>query len=204
MNTYWSRTETNSPKVLSKPKVLAKLENHLVDGEEVLVLIASLGSGYLVATKDRCLIAKVTAGQSLLAGSFGGGRVASFYYQDINGIEYNSGLATGVLEIRTASYQGTDNKDFWQGTFGSRNANSNDPFTLSNTLPMNRSDYREAKPLVEKIQKLISEAKTGRISPQGRDGDLASSLVKLSEMLEAGHLTKEEFALAKGKLLGAP
>jgi len=69
---------------------------------------------------------------------------------------------------------------------------------------MNRSDYREAKPLVEKIQKLISEAKTGRISPQGRDGDLASSLVKLSEMLEAGHLTKEEFAQAKGKLLGAP
>jgi hypothetical protein len=95
MNTYWSRTETNSPKVLSKPKVLAKLENHLVDGEEVLVLIASLGSGYLVATKDRCLIAKVTAGQSLLAGSFGGGRVASFYYQDINGIEYNSGSPLG-------------------------------------------------------------------------------------------------------------
>lgn len=46
----------------------------------------------------------------------------TFMFHDVTGIEYNSGMHTGVLEVLTPSYQGSANKDFWRGKNRSRNA----------------------------------------------------------------------------------
>ncbi len=202
MNHYWTVTETNSPKLLGKPKALAKIESHLVENEKVLILIWSAGSGYLVATETRCLILKVSAWQSALAGSLGGGRVASFYYQDINGLEYNSGFVSGVLQIRTASYESSANKDFWKGTFSNRNADTNDPFTLSNTFPLPKPEYKKAKPLIDKIKRLISESKSQPSSQANGSTDVSEGLSRLAELRASGALSEEEFTLAKERLLG--
>jgi len=202
MSQYWTGTETNTPKLLGKPKVLGKIESHLVEGEKVLILISSPGAGYLVATENRCLILKVGAWQSALAGSLGGGRVASFYYPDINGLEYNSGLISGVLEIRTASYESSGNKDFWRGNFSSRNADTNNPFTLSNTFPITRPEYKEAKPLIDKIRQLVSESKSQPSSQANGSTDVSEGLSRLAELRASGALSEEEFTLAKERLLG--
>ena len=165
------------------------------------VAIWSVGSGYLLSTQDRCIIAKISIAQSLMAGSFGGGRVASFFHSDINAIEYNSGLFNGVLEILTASYQGSPNKDFWRGTFSGRNADSNDPYVLSNTLPLARYEYEAVKPLIDIVRARISASKNSHqlSSPAPVSSD---SLESLSALHDAGKLTDEEFSLAKAKLLG--
>lgn len=202
MSQHWSETETNSPKLLGKPKALAKIEAHLLADEKVLVLIASPGAGYLVATEGRCLILKVSVWQSILAGSLGGGRVASFYYADINGLEYNSGLVSGVLQIRTASYESSGNKDFWRGAGARRNSDTNDPFTLSNTLPLTRLEYTESQALIHKIQALIARAKSGGGVPVASTPDIAQGLTQLAELRASGALSEEEFTRAKEALLG--
>lgn len=200
----FKNTKANNSDVLKNRKMLDKLEKHLNDDETVEVIIWSVGAGYLLSTQDRCIIAKISVAQSLMAGSLGGGRVASFYHSDITAIEYNSGLASGVLEILTASYQGTKNQDFWRGTFNSRNANASDPYTLSNTLPLGRYEFESAKPLISVIRKQISAAKNPIAAPaqQPIAPRLEGSLSEISALHDAGKLTDQEFAAAKAKILG--
>jgi len=194
-------TQTNQEDFFTNTRILRKLSDHLGAGDRVEVAIWSVGSGYLLSTQDRCIIAKISIAQSLMAGSFGGGRVASFFHSDINAIEYNSGLFNGVLEILTASYQGSPNKDFWRGTFSGRNADSNDPYVLSNTLPLARYEYEAVKPLIDIVRARISASKNSHQlnSPAPVSSD---SLESLSALHDAGKLTDEEFSLAKAKLLG--
>ena len=105
------------------------------------------------------MIVKVGAMTGIMAGSIGGGRITSFHYSEITGIEYNSGMLSGVLEVLTPSYQGTANKDYWRGTNKSRNADSNDPWTLSNTLPLDKLLYQQALPWLNEMRAWIAEAK---------------------------------------------
>lgn len=194
-------TQTNQEDFFKNTRIIRKLSDHLGASDRVEVAIWSAGSGYLLSTQDRCIIAKISIAQSLMAGSFGGGRVASFFHSDINAIEYNSGLFNGVLEILTSSYQGSANKDFWRGTFSGRNADSNDPYVLSNTLPLARHEYEAVKPLIDIVRARISASKNShQVSTQpSPSGD---SLASLSALHDAGKLTDEEFSAAKAKLLG--
>ncbi len=111
------------------------------------------------------MIIKVGALTSLMADSFGGGRITTFPYADITGIEYNAGMGTGVLEIVTPSYQGTANKDYWQG-LGKTNANANNPRALSNTLPMMKPVYKQALPLLNQLRAKVAEAKRSTVVVQ--------------------------------------
>ena len=200
----FEQARANSADVLKNRKILEKLEKHLNDDDTVEVIIWSVGAGYLLSTQDRCIIAKISLTQSLMAGSLGGGRVASFYHSDITAIEYNSGLASGVLEILTASYQGTKNQDFWRGTFNSRNADASDPYTLSNTLPLGRYEFEAAKPLISIIRKQISAAKAPITAavPETLPPRLEGSLAEISALHDAGKLTDDEFSAAKARILG--
>jgi hypothetical protein len=137
----------------------------------------------------------------LMAGSLGGERAATFYLTQITGIEYNSGMLTGVLEVLTPSYQGTTNKDYWRGTNQSRNANSNDPWTLSNTLPLSKDGYRSAREMIDELKQMIAAAQRPAGVMQAAVQDLTGELSKLAALRDSGILTDEEFSAAKAKLL---
>jgi hypothetical protein len=130
-----------------------------------LILNPAGATGVLVAFEDRLAIIKTGVFTGFMAGSTFGGRQAVIYFVDINGIEFNAGMVNGVLEVLTASYQGSANKDFWQGTLSSRNANANDPFTLSNTLPMLKSEYREWQEHINELRRRIAAAKRPAAAP---------------------------------------
>ena len=142
-----------------------------------------------------------------MAGSFGGARIATFSYADITGVEYNSGFVTGVIEVLTPSYNGTSNRDYWRGTFSSRNADSNDPWTLSNTLPFDKLTYRQAAPHLAELRRRITEAKNPHVhvvAPQAvaNDADtLGAQLQHLADLHRDGVLSDEEFQRAKQQLL---
>ncbi|WP_353114990.1 DUF2510 domain-containing protein [Microbacterium sp.] len=171
-----------------------------------LVIAPGFAQGVLAAFDDRLAIIKTGAMTSLMAGSLGGERSTTFYFADVNAIEYNSGFMNGVLEVLTASYQGTANKDFWRGTDQSRNADSNDPYTLSNTLPMAKVVYRECAPQIQELRARISGAKrpapvvisapAAAVAP-----GLGDQLEKLAALRAAGALTEEEFMAAKARLM---
>lgn len=180
------------------------LKEHSSPGETPWFIVNSgWGSGLLAAFADRCVIAKVGALTSVMAGSMGGGRITTFPYTEITGIEYNAGLLNGVLEVLTASYQGTANKDFWRGAMAPLNSNSNNPQTLSNTLPLERMLHRESLPLLNEMRARIAEAKRPAITTGTPPGSatpqvgLADELGKLAELRAQGVLNDVEFQAAK-------
>ncbi|MFC8681923.1 DUF2510 domain-containing protein [Microbacterium ureisolvens] len=172
-----------------------------------LVLAPGLGTGLLAAFEDRLAIIKTGAMTSLMAGALGGERNTTFYFNDITGIEYNSGFANGVLEVLTASYQGTANRDFWRGTARSRNADSNDPYTLSNTLPLPKYLYAQWAPQLQELRSRIAVSKRPTVHVVQAPGaapagpDLATQLQNLAALRDSGVLSEEEFAAAKARLL---
>ena len=191
----------------SLSKAAARAVTELAHGDERpwLILNPAGATGALVAFEDRLAIIKTGALTGFMAGSTFGGRQTVMYFQDITGIEFNAGLLNGVLEILTASYQGTDNKDFWQGTLRSRNANANDPFTLSNTLPMTKSEYRDWQEHVNELRRRISVSKRPAapqmVAAAPAQDSFADQVAKLAQLRADGLLSEEEFAAAKQKLM---
>lgn len=189
------------------PAAQQALHGHTRPGERPWLVIAPSGfGGMLAAFDDRLLILKVGLMTSWLAGSLGAGRVATFPFIEITGIEYNGGIMTGVLEILTASYSGTKHHDFWRGTNDRRNADSGDPFTLSNTLPLGRAEYEQALPGINDLRSRIIRAKSPtvevRVASNGpATSSTADELAKLAALRDRGDLTAEEFARMKARLL---
>lgn len=181
------------------------IEANISGDERPLFIISTVGAeaGAIVALPNRCILVKSGIVAGFMAGSLGGARVASFYYQDITGIEYNSGMLTGVVEILTPSYAGGKNKDFWRGTTKSRNADSNDPFTLSNTLPMPKPQYAQAKIQFDKLRALIGQNKgSSGVTNIIKTESVADEIEKLSKLLEKNLIDEAEFKEAKKRLLG--
>lgn len=193
---------------LPKHLVKAIMNNSKVNEDPLMIITGQADSteGSLLVYSDRCVIAKSGIIGGFMTGSLGGSRDAVFYFRDITGIEYNSGMFTGVLEILTASYDGSANKDFWRGISNpNRNSSVNDPRALSNTLPLIKDDYISAKPLIDKLRTMINEAKETKVivnthAPQSPSSP-AEEIQKLADLLERGLLTPEEFQAAKTKLL---
>ena len=191
--------------------------------EQPWLILSSMNAGVLAAWDDRLAIIKTGALTSMMAGSFGGERAATFHYRDVTGIEYNSGLMNGVLEILTPSYSGTANKDFWRGTMQGRNADANDPFTLSNTLPLMKADYKLLLPQINELRQRIGGSKNPTVyvsapppasappppppspppppPPSSGSDDFVTRLRELADLRDAGVLTEEEFAAAKQRIL---
>lgn len=195
---------------------------HCHEGEEPWFIFTAFGAGCMACFSDRLMIVKGGNMQGLMAGTMFGSRSTTFYYHDINALEFNKQFGGSVLEVLTASYQGTANHDFWRGSTKSRNANSGDPHTLSNTLPCSNGEYTRARAEMSELRERIAAAKRGNAAatmpavsatppilpspgaPAASSDDLVSRLAKLAELREAGILTDEEFAAAKARLLSTP
>lgn len=183
----------------------AVLAEHAPLGERPWVVInPGAGAGFLACFDQELLIAKTSLTAGFMAGSLGGRRVTSFPYSQITGIEYNAGMMSGVLEILTASYQGTANKDFWRGTGKNPNQDANNPFTLSNTLPLMKPEFKQAASAIAELKQRVQAAQQVTVvaspAPAPASG-LAAELQQLAELRTAGVLNEEEFAQAKAKLL---
>lgn len=166
------------------------VEENLNPGEKVLFCLVGAYDQALVALEERLLIVKV----GMIAGATFGGRVASFHYKDITGIEVNTGLVTGVIEISTPSYQATEEKDFWS------TERDRDPAKLSNCLPIYKTNLKEYQPYLERLREMIKKAKREE-SIKRESEDVASQIERLWQLYQAGALTEEEFQIAKKRLL---
>lgn len=184
-------------------KASAAIRNLCVDGQDPwLILVSPVAAGVLAAWEDRLSVIKTGAVTGFMAGSLGGERSATFHYVDITGVEYNSGLVNGVLEILTPSYSGSANKDFWRG-IGSPNADNNNPYALSNTLPLSKDDHKQALQEINDLRRRVGEAKRPASTvPPAPVPDVMDQLKKLAELHAAGIVTDDEFAAKKADLLG--
>jgi hypothetical protein len=203
---FWEETEFFGDS--ANAKTLGVIVSHSTESGPPWLVISHLAAGAFAAWSDRIMIVKSGLVPSLMAGSLGGGRSTTFYFNDVNALEYNAGIANGVLEVLTASYQGSKNADYWRGTFSSRNANADDPFTLSNTLPVDRAAHSAALPALNRLRKMISEIKnpvplaaSTQLASKPADQTPLEALAQLGELHASGILSDEEFTSAKAKLL---
>lgn len=188
-------------------KALDAIRDHGRNGEQPWFILGNGIAGALAAFEDRLLIVKVGALTSFMAGSMGGGRITTLYFRDITGIEFNAGLAEAVLEVSTPAYEASGNKDSWRGANASRNANSSNPWTLSNTLPINRALYAEALPYLNDLRDRISRSKQVNVhvatpAPAAASTpSAAQELAQLAQLHASGALSDDEFAQAKAAVL---
>jgi len=193
-----------------KLKIADIIKNHIFEEDDLWFVLNAGAAGVLACFKDRLMVIKSGGLTGLMAGALGGGRVTTIYYRDITGIEYNSGFANGVLEISTPAYEASKNKDFWRGAGAGRNDDANDPWTLSNTLPLSKSEYSEALPFLTELKKRISLAKQTVIISQPNEAaqpspsaSIAQQVRELSELHQMGVLTDAEFTQAKAAILSS-
>jgi hypothetical protein len=194
-------------KTVNKPTWKALRDAAYGDEVPIFVITGVGGAGVLAAFEDRCMIVKAGVMTGLMAGSLGGSRQATFHYAEITGIEFNSGMLSGVLEVLTPSYQGTANKDYWRGSTKSRNADSNDPWTLSNCLPLSKGGHASAQAEINELRRRIGQSKQmqvviqGAATPVSSEPTLAGELAKLADLRQQGLLDDAEFAEAKRAVL---
>ena len=189
------------------PKEEAVLAQHAPQGERPwLVINPGAGAGFLAAFDRDLIIAKTSLTAGFMAGALGGRRVTTFPFAQITGIEYNAGMMSGVLEILTASYQGSANKDYWKGSGKDPNRDTNNPFTLSNTLPLLKPEFKQAAADIAELRQRVLQANQVTVvvpvaQPPAPAAGLAAELQQLAELHSSGVLSEEEFAQAKAKLL---
>ncbi|MFT0661955.1 SHOCT domain-containing protein [Rhodococcus erythropolis] len=181
------------------------IDEHTAPDELPWFVINGGSAGFLAAFENRLIIAKVGGAAGFMTGSMGGGRVTTFPYSDITNIEYNSGMMSGVLEILTPSYQGTANHDYWSSAGRNPNKTGNNPFALSNCLPLPKIQHRLALPRLTELQKKIIDYKRPTVHIQQSSAaaapapttGLAEELQKLANLHNQGILDVSEFAAAK-------
>ncbi|MDP9439884.1 MAG: SHOCT domain-containing protein [Actinomycetota bacterium] len=171
-------------------KARKHLDRHLKDGDTIRFCIQGVSSQAIVALQDRMLVIK--PGWEAAA-SFGA-RVTSFYYRDVTGIEINTGLMMGVIEINSPAYQGTGTKDYWS------TRKDHDPRRATNCIPTTKGDLKKLKPSLDELERLVREAKEGGRRP-ANNGGIVAELAKLAELRDSGVLTEEEFGRAKNRIL---
>lgn len=170
------------------------IDDHTVPGENPWLIIGSGSYGVLAAFEDRLLIVKGW----LTSGRIGGGGTTVFPYYDIITIEYDSGYASGALQIITSSHRG-----FKKGKYRSSDAQE-----LPNVLPLSKLDYRQALPHLNTLRSKIAEAKRPapiavQMAPTAAaTPGLASELTRLATLRQRGVLSDAEFEAAKRTLLG--
>lgn len=172
-------------------KARKHVNKHLSEGDTVRFCIQGVSSQAIVALQDRMLVIK--PGWEAAA-SFGA-RVTSFYYRDVTGIEVNTGLMMGVIEINTPAYQGTGTKDYWS------TRKDHDPRRASNCIPITKGDLKKIKPSLDELERLVWEAKEDR-RPSTSGVGIGAELEKLAQLRDSGVLTEEEFQQAKRRILG--
>ncbi len=172
------------------------VERNMTEGENVEFVIAGAPNQVIVALQDRVLVVK----HGYMAGATFGGKVTSFDYKDITGVEIQSGMFTAVIEISSPSYQGTRAVSH----FAARKVNT--PHYLENCIPLGPRDLDRQKPEIDTLRAKIRAAKQEQATPSPNAASgigIAAELERLLALKDSGVLTDEEFERAKERLLSS-
>jgi len=168
-------------------KVRRVAEQQIGESEELQFCLLGDHKQSLIALGDRIIIIK----PGFLAGAAFGEVVSSFRYDEIKGIDVNTGLLISFVEFRTKKMGGKA-KGFWASK------PQDDPMKAPNCLPIHKNYLSEYQPYLDKIR-LFSKKKQSE--GMSSSEDMVGKLEKLSSLHSSGVLSDAEFERAKQKLL---
>lgn len=147
----------------------------------------------MIALGDRLLIVK----PGFHAGTTFGSLVTTFFYRDVTAIQVQTFLVSGWIEVSSAGFQGGGRKYNRHPRPSDR-----DVYKLANCIPIHKWRLTEYQPALTRLRECVRSAKvlpTAQAAPAALD--LAEKLVRLSELCDAGSITRREFEQAKQHLL---
>ncbi len=136
--------------------------------------------------------------KGFMAGASFGGRATSFDFVDIGGVQVNTGMVNGTIEIHSAALGATKAGDF----FTTRK--KEDPYKLPNCIPIAKKNLATYEPYLAQLRTLIGDAKKHIHQPVApTSDDVSSRLERIVELHRTGVLSDEEFAAAKQKAINS-
>jgi hypothetical protein len=192
-------------------KVRKAAQDHITAGEPLDFAFWGPSHQTIVAFRDRVLILK----PGLMANASFGCRATTIFYRDITGVQVNTGMVMGVLEISTPSYQARP-VDYWQAAGSGRDARAPSAYVIPNCIPCSKDQIRRWQPFLEELRRRVASAKgTGSVAPVAASPPPSSAapvstpkpldpldqIRRLAELRDAGIVTDAEFAAKKAELL---
>ena len=122
------------------------LDRNLLFEEKVRVIIQGLSDSAIIGTDTRCFVYK----RGIMGGADFGGKLISWDYSDLNGVQLEIGSHSGVLSLQGP---GTTSKDmsYW-------NTHKDGPAASPYELSLTKESFEQAREGVAILRKLISNA----------------------------------------------
>jgi hypothetical protein len=185
------------------PKQVRKhTSGHISDHEPILFFLEGTQHQTLVALKDRVVIMK----PGFMANSTGGCRITTLHYGEMTGVQVNTGHLMGVLQVTSPSYPAV-RADYWTSAGKATKAGVDSANVAPNCIPIAKRQVRMWEPQLERLRKLILEAK-GPVQARASDfmaptagPSVADRLKQLADLRDAGIVTDAEFESKKSQLL---
>ena len=170
-------------------KANEQLDQNLVPGEEVKVIIRGPQNSALIGTDRRAFVFK----KGIFSGAGFGSKLASWEYKHLTGVQLETGMLTGAMSLQGPGIESGD-QSYW-------NTGKNDPWKQPHALGLNRKHFDQAKEGVAILRQLIADAQQPVTATASAQPDIADQIQKLAQLKEAGVLTTEEFETKKSDLL---
>jgi Bacterial PH domain/Short C-terminal domain len=168
---------------------LGKAISATLSSEEKIIeeLSYSGGGEAIVVTDVRVLIVKA----GFAAQAIFGQKVKSYPFDAITSVEVSSGLLIGRIQINVSG-----------SSEGSGRGTVNSTAQAENLVQISRDQLPKARAIAALIEQLRAKAKNLMVSnPALLQTTLADELIKLGSLVQNGLLSREEFEIAKAKLL---
>ena len=122
------------------------LDKNLSYNEKVRVIIQGLSDSAIIGTDTRCFVYK----RGEMGGAAFGGKLISWDYANLNGVQLETGSHSGVVSLRGP---GTTSEDmsYW-------NTHKDGPAASPYELSLTQESYKQAREGVAILRKLISNA----------------------------------------------
>jgi hypothetical protein len=166
------------------------LDDNLMPGEEIRVIIRGDMESAMAVTDRRIFIFK----KGYFSGVAGGEKLGSWELRNLTGIQFETGVITGVLALQGAGIEAGEVST--SGGIDARKA--------AHTLYLNRSNFDEAREGVPVLRQLMTDAHHMPASTAAASGSAkspAEQLRELADLRDSGLVTPEEFEEKRRELV---
>lgn len=159
-------------------------------GEIILLCIKGTNKEWLVCTDKKLYIVK----RGFMTGHTFGDGVLQFPYKNISGVQTEYHILSGYFQVSSGGMQNTK-KDYWAQGQDSPQASPNCVTILGKEL------LQKFKTACNFINEKIAESHETVSTAPTPINDIASQIIKISELHKLGILTDKEYETKKSELL---
>ncbi len=164
-------------------KAMEALNQNLITGEPIKVVIHGLSDSAMVGTDRRVFVFK----KGMTSGVWFGTKLSSWDYRNLSGVQIETGWATGFVALQGQGIAATDMSVWDLG------GNKESVWNIPSAIPVGQIQLEQARQGVSVLRQLISHY---------QQPHQVSDLETLARLRDQGIITDAEFEGKKKQILG--